>query len=135
MNPRFVGFAALLGALFFLFSMNSRGPTHTEQLSSQLFGEIRSIQARWGSGGEATVLKQQVAELLGRLQDVSTRAASKEAEISLSASDEQTKLQAKLSAQEQKLSLSAQEHQVGTIFLDFFENSKNKSIFFPESST
>ena len=55
MNPRFVGFAALLGALFFLFSMNSRGPTHTEQLSSQLFGEIRSIQARWGSGGEAQV--------------------------------------------------------------------------------
>ena len=75
MNPRFVGFAALLGALFFLFSMNSRGPTHTEQLSSQLFGEIRSIQARWGSGGEATVLKQQVAELHKRIADLERHAA------------------------------------------------------------
>ena len=74
MNPRFVGFAALLGALFFLFSMNSRGPTHTEQLSSQLFGEIRSIQARWGSGGEATVLKQQVAELHKRIADLERHA-------------------------------------------------------------
>ena len=74
MGPRVVGLAALLGALFFLFSMNSRGPTHTDQLSSQLFGEIRSIQARWGSGGEATVLKQQVAELHKRIADLERHA-------------------------------------------------------------
>ena len=71
MNPRVVGVAALLGALFFLFSMNSRGPAEApHQLSSQLYGELRSIQARWGSGGEATVLKEEVAGLHKRIADL-----------------------------------------------------------------
>ena len=74
MNPRVVGVAALLGALFFLFSMNSRGPTDTHQMSSQLFNEIRSVQARWGSGGEATVLKEEVAGLHKRIADLERHA-------------------------------------------------------------
>jgi len=74
MNPRVVGVAALLGAMCFLFSMNSRGPTHTEQISSQLYGELRSIQARWGSGGEATVLKEEVAGLHKRIADLERHA-------------------------------------------------------------
>ena len=75
MNPRVVGVAALLGALFFLFSMNSRGPAEApHQLSSQLYGELRSIQARWGSGGEATVLKEEVAGLHKRIADLERHA-------------------------------------------------------------
>ena len=71
MSTRTIGVAALLGVLFFAFSMNfSRGPTRTTQLSTQMSDQLNSLAARWGSGGEASVLKEEVAELHKRIADL-----------------------------------------------------------------
>ena len=62
MSTRTIGVAALLGVLFFAFSMNfSRGPTRTTQLSTQMSDQLNSLAARWGSGGEASVLKEVIS--------------------------------------------------------------------------
>ena len=71
MSTRTVGLAALLGVLLFAFSMNSsRAPNRTNRLSTQMSEQLNSIAARWGSGGEASVLKEEVAELYKRVADM-----------------------------------------------------------------
>ena len=66
-----VGVVALLGLLLFVISMNlSRGPTSTTKISSQLSEQLGLSNSRWGSGGEASVLKEEVTELRKRVKDL-----------------------------------------------------------------
>ena len=66
-----VGGVALLALLLFVISMNlSRGPTSTTKISSQLSEQLGLSNSRWGSGGEASVLKEEVTELRKRVKDL-----------------------------------------------------------------
>ena len=71
MSAQRVGVCALLTLLLFVISMNlSRGPTSTTRISSQLSEQLGLVNTRWGSGGEASVLKEEVTELRKRVKDL-----------------------------------------------------------------
>ena len=66
-----VSVVALLGLLLFVISMNlSRAPASTTKISSQLTEQLGLSNSRWGSGGEASVLKEEVTELRKRVKDL-----------------------------------------------------------------
>ena len=68
-----VGWAVLLGVLLLVISMNfSRSPNSTSKfsMSAQMSEQLNSMATRWGSGGEASVLKEEVTELRKRVKDL-----------------------------------------------------------------
>ena len=66
-----VGGVALLALLLFVISMNlSRPSGSTTKISSQLSEQLGLSNSRWGSGGEASVLKEEVTELRKRVKDM-----------------------------------------------------------------
>ena len=70
---RIAGGLALAGLLLLIIAMNlSRGPTTTKasKFSTEVSEQLNSITARWGSGGEASVLKEEVTELRKRIADL-----------------------------------------------------------------
>ena len=73
LNKQHIGMVGLLGALLLVISMNfSRSPTSTSKfsMSAQMSEQLNSIATRWGSGGEASVLKEEVVELRKRVRDL-----------------------------------------------------------------
>ena len=66
-----VGLACLVVVLLFVMSTNlSRSPVSTTRLSAQMSEQLNSVATRWGSGGEASVLKEEVTELRKRVKDL-----------------------------------------------------------------